>query len=945
MVKSLHIFGHSVKWLIITLLGIFAAGSLWLQTGERSLNFAKPWLLAAVNSEQAPYTVAIDKVSIDWRTLSRVGKVHISGVTFNRRDGEVFAQLPELDATVDPLGFLPHRHLLGRVTLSRPHLSLTRKLDGSFEVGIEGAREQMPVAEIIGFLSNSVSTETNTAPSHLPFHLLAVDRAELAFTDEKTGTEIVSDAASFKLEHRRGAYTTELAMPFTVDAVPVTLSASMRTVPGTREQVLVVSTKGLPSRLLCLFDLCEKGIDVDGAVDGYAAIGLNEKLQPAVFHAGMSTAHAKVSALEYFAEPLKLGASTIKVSGDIAAQEYMLDEAQLTLEDTDISASGKLHKAEEGWFVDAEAACTHLNITKLYKYWPLVMAPDSRLWVTKKLKSGYAASGKLKLKLTPQDLASDKVSDAAVDAVVDARDITFEYLPGFPLAEKMNGIAHFTGKTVKVEGGGATLMSGTKINKAVLWCPQLDSKSNPMEAELDVTAPAPDVATMLGLKYFVFDDGFGFNAKTIQGSAEASMKLKFNAFSNRPNEDPNAIHLEAVDYDIRAKLNEMAQKNLSGGYDVSALSGTLKANNKEISYEGAAQLGDSGVSDVTLGQEYGKPMQIKVKSRPKAGGGVGNDFALSYVSGEVPQIRVTGASVDGSASYATTENSLLGNFPAMKLDLDVGMVLLADGAALETVRGNLYCTKERCESADISARAGKSDLRAAITHSGGKRQFKLTASDAGAMLKALDITDRMTDGKLDITGLYNDAKTPPQLNGRLMITDFTLKNSQILGRIFAIGSLTGLQNALTGSGIAFEKMAANIGSQGGVIHIDKGVASGNSMGITFKGVVDTNTKQLNIEGVVSPAYVLNSILGSIPIIGTIAGGDEGLIAFNYGVKGTYANPEVEVNPLSGLTPGFLRGIFGGISSDTPSTKPGQEDPKKDRKPIGEKYKNNAVQSH
>jgi uncharacterized protein YhdP len=206
---------------------------------------------------------------------------------------------------------------------------------------------------------------------------------------------------------------------------------------------------------------------------------------------------------------------------------------------------------------------------------------------------------------------------------------------------------------------------------------------------------------------------------------------------------------------------------------------------------------------------------------------------------------------------------------------------------------------------------GKGEVTLDISQREGRRQFLMQASDAGAMLKAFDITDRMSDGRFEMRGAFDDGKAPPRLNARLIITDFNLKNSQILGRIFAIGSLTGLQNALTGSGIAFEKLAVNVASQAGIITLDKGIANGASMGITVEGTVDTTAPNLDLKGVVAPAYALNSILGKIPVIGAIAGGEEGLIAFNYRVKGSYADPEVGVNPLSGLTPGFLRGIFKG----------------------------------
>jgi uncharacterized protein YhdP len=246
----------------------------------------------------------------------------------------------------------------------------------------------------------------------------------------------------------------------------------------------------------------------------------------------------------------------------------------------------------------------------------------------------------------------------------------------------------------------------------------------------------------------------------------------------------------------------------------------------------------------------------------------------------------------------------------MKLDVDVGELLLAAAEPLRNVVGTLYCTSVRCESANINAKTSKGEVRASITNASGARRFLLSASDAGSFLKALDVTERMTKGGLELRGAYDDKKTPPQFNGRLFIKDFTLKNSQILGRILSIGSLTGLSNALTGDGIAFEKLATNITSQAGVVVLDKGAANGAAIGITVAGTVDTTSSTLDLRGVVVPAYALNSILGKIPIIGLLAGGEgEGLIAFNYSVTGTYSDAKVGVNPLSGLTPGFLRGVF------------------------------------
>jgi len=53
-------------------------------------------------------------------------------------------------------------------------------------------------------------------------------------------------------------------------------------------------------------------------------------------------------------------------------------------------------------------------------------------------------------------------------------------------------------------------------------------------------------------------------------------------------------------------------------------------------------------------------------------------------------------------------------------------------------------------------------------------------------------------------------------------------------------------------------------------------------------------------------------LGGIPVLGQllVGGEGEGFLAFLYRISGPLAEPEVKVNALSALAPGFLRGLFG-----------------------------------
>jgi hypothetical protein len=69
------------------------------------------------------------------------------------------------------------------------------------------------------------------------------------------------------------------------------------------------------------------------------------------------------------------------------------------------------------------------------------------------------------------------------------------------------------------------------------------------------------------------------------------------------------------------------------------------------------------------------------------------------------------------------------------------------------------------------------------------------------------------------------------------------------------------------------------------------------------GYYDLVRRQMDMQGVISPVYVLNAIGQLFTRRG------EGLIGFNYTLKGPEISPRVAVNPLSALTPGFLREMF------------------------------------
>ena len=71
------------------------------------------------------------------------------------------------------------------------------------------------------------------------------------------------------------------------------------------------------------------------------------------------------------------------------------------------------------------------------------------------------------------------------------------------------------------------------------------------------------------------------------------------------------------------------------------------------------------------------------------------------------------------------------------------------------------------------------------------------------------------------------------------------------------------------------------------------------------GTLNVPTGEMDMRGVISPLYMLNSI-GSV-----LTRKGEGMIGFSYRLTGNAKAPSVQVNPLSALAPGMFRDIFRG----------------------------------
>ena len=192
---------------------------------------------------------------------------------------------------------------------------------------------------------------------------------------------------------------------------------------------------------------------------------------------------------------------------------------------------------------------------------------------------------------------------------------------------------------------------------------------------------------------------------------------------------------------------------------------------------------------------------------------------------------------------------------------------------------------------------------------GDAETLQLQTGDGGQLLRATGAFDDLSGGALRLSARYG---VGAPVIGVTRITNFRLLNAPAMGKFLQAVTVLGIPEAASGPGLLFNRLIAPFSIEEQMLTLKDARAYSASLGFTASGTVDLNAGFYDIEGTVVPAYALNALPGKIPLLGKLFSPEKGggLFAVRYSMKGPTASPQFKINPLSALTPGFLRGIFG-----------------------------------
>ncbi len=160
-------------------------------------------------------------------------------------------------------------------------------------------------------------------------------------------------------------------------------------------------------------------------------------------------------------------------------------------------------------------------------------------------------------------------------------------------------------------------------------------------------------------------------------------------------------------------------------------------------------------------------------------------------------------------------------------------------------------------------------------------------------------------GKLEFS---SEDLSPTSSKGKIIITDFKIREIPVLAQILSLASITGILDTLKGDGIRFDNAVIVYENDEKFFTFKDFYGTGPSLGFIVEGRINNTDDFVSVDGNLIPAYEVNRLLSNIPILGQILTGKsgDGVFGVSFKIKGKDNNFETTINPIRTLTPRFVQ---------------------------------------
>ena len=269
--------------------------------------------------------------------------------------------------------------------------------------------------------------------------------------------------------------------------------------------------------------------------------------------------------------------------------------------------------------------------------------------------------------------------------------------------------------------------------------------------------------------------------------------------------------------------------------------------------------------------------------------------------GRAPAVEISGGTVDLRGAPQTGPGAGTGPGGGGPITAALDRLQVSQGIALTGLSAEL--TSDGGLSGQFAGRVnGLAPVTGTLVATDTGPAVRIRAEDGGAVMRAANVFQTAFGGEMEL--ILRATGDEGNYDGTLSIDGPRLRDAPAMAELLNLISVVGLLEQLGGEGINLGDVDARFRLTPTRLVLQEGTAVGPALGVSMDGVYGLADSQLDMQGVISPLYMVNGLIGAI-----FSPRREGLFGFSYRLTGTAQNTQVTVNPLSILTPGIFRDIF------------------------------------
>jgi hypothetical protein len=213
------------------------------------------------------------------------------------------------------------------------------------------------------------------------------------------------------------------------------------------------------------------------------------------------------------------------------------------------------------------------------------------------------------------------------------------------------------------------------------------------------------------------------------------------------------------------------------------------------------------------------------------------------------------------------------------------------------------------QKVNLQAQLGGGSTVSVTTNPGPQgRILSVAFNDFGTLLRLVNVYANVEGGAGSLVLQANDEGQYEV--GQVLLRDFAIVDEANLAQIMEEGNQSSRVSSGRGN-MYFRSARLDLVRRKDRVEVVEGLASGDDIGITMRGFIYTDGRQYDLTGTYVPLFGINNMFQKLPILGPLIGGreGEGLLGVTFAVRGPLDKPDFQINPVTMLLPGVLRGLF------------------------------------